>query len=242
MAAEDPENRRLGFRRRDQTPMSRDDLAAPGGPEDDAFSPKEVESEHERGPYAAPPQADDTRDSGSTEAQPPDVLRDARPERRADLPASRGGDAGSGSAPEHREGHGSRDQPDDPRPLEDTVDRLVPLVLARIENQQHLHLPISVPSGAALAELKTSDPKAYRFWFKEVKKQLEHERAMERAPFEVPAKVSRSGQVFGLAAVVVMAALVAFVAYLDHPWLAGVLGVLDFVGLAAVFARSRPPE
>jgi len=116
------------------------------------------------------------------------------------------------------------------------------LVWAKIENQQHLHLPVSIPEGKALQELKQQDRKAYKFWFREIKRQAAHERWMEKAPFRTPARLARTGQFFGLAAVAVMAVLVAYVAYLDHPWLAGVLGVLDFVGLAAIFANTDDPH
>lgn len=210
-------------------------------PRDERFSPEEVISDHERATDSSPSSAEHSRPSEREEAPPlPDGESDARPQRSDDLPNDEGRDARSRSSSDvvrnDRKDHGR----DEPNKLEDTAERVLPLVLAKID--QHTHLPIQVPNVDALEELKRRDPKAYRFWFKQIRKQQAHEMWMEKAPFRTPATVSRNGQIAGLLAVAVMACLVAYVAYLDHPWLAGVLGVLDFVGLAAIFAKGDDPQ
>lgn len=61
---------------------------------------------------------------------------------------------------------------------------------------------------------------------------------MEKAPLRLPYDLARRGQWFGLLALVFMLGLTGYAIYADHPWVAGILGVLDFVGIVLAFQRS----
>lgn len=109
--------------------------------------------EHERtSPDSAPARG------ASDEGRP---TRRERPEWRQDLPGDQPGDRRGRNV--ERVGSGELGgQEDDsaealePEVIEDEVDRLLPTILAKIE--QHLHLPIQPPDPDALAKLKREEP------------------------------------------------------------------------------------
>ncbi|KAB2809278.1 hypothetical protein F9L07_19750 [Pimelobacter simplex] len=113
------------------------------------------------------------------------------------------------------------------------AERIAPLVLAQI--QQHLHLPIQVPDGEALASLKRNDPAAHRMWLKQVKKEMGHHRWMQSAEYRMPLRVMISAHVMALIALVVLAGLAGYALYLDHVWLAGIFGGLDVAAIVGLF-------
>ena len=104
--------------------------------------------------------------------------------------------------------------------------------------QAHLHLPMQVPDGAALAELKKNDPAAHRMWLKQVERQMEHQRFMESAGYKMPLKVMQSAHRAALTALVVVALIAGIAIWLDRPWLAALFGVIDLVGIVAIFIGS----
>lgn len=63
-----------------------------------------------------------------------------------------------------------------------------------------------------------------------------------RAPYEIPARYTRRGQWLGLTAVLASLAVVAYAIFANEPWIAGILGTLDLVALAAVFGSNRTPR
>lgn len=59
-----------------------------------------------------------------------------------------------------------------------------------------------------------------------------------RAPYEIPREFARRGQNYGLAAVLASLIVVCYAIYANEPWIAGVLGTIDLVALAAVFGQG----
>jgi len=75
-----------------------------------------------------------------------------------------------------------------------------------------------------------------------MERQHEHDLAMERASVERPGKIATRGQYLAVVVVVSVLALAGYALYLHEPWLAGVLGAIDLIGLAAVFNVSNRPD
>jgi cadmium resistance protein CadD (predicted permease) len=74
------------------------------------------------------------------------------------------------------------------------------------------------------------------------KKQADHQIWQARAIVRQPFLLASLGQWLGLVAVLSVLVLAGFVAYQGHGLVAGVLGVVDIIGLAAVFQGRRRPE
>lgn len=148
--------------------------------------------------------------------------------RRARNDAAKPADAAGAQLPGGREGT-------DPQ----LVERLTANVLAQINSEHHLHLPLALPDAAELSNLRERDPEAHAVWLRLVEKRAEHDMWMERAPYELPAAVAKRGQMLGLIAVIAVLMLAAYCAYLGHRWLAGILTGIDIIGLAAVFSNSH---
>jgi hypothetical protein len=96
---------------------------------------------------------------------------------------------------------------------------------------------MQMPDAAALAELKRADPQAHKMWLREVKSQLRHQRFMESARYRMPMRVILATNLAAVVALLILSAMVGYVAYLDHAWLAAFLGALDFVGVVGLFLR-----
>lgn len=79
-------------------------------------------------------------------------------------------------------------------------------------------------------------------WLREVKSQLAHQRFMESARYRMPLRVILATNIAAVVALLILSAMVGFIAYLDHPWLAAFLGALDFVGIVGLFLRVMRDE
>ena len=84
--------------------------------------------------------------------------------------------------------------------------------------------------------LREHAPELYRIQLDALDRQSKEEAQARRAAWEVPAEYTRRGQMLGFSAVVLTLVLVGVALWMDHPWIAGVIGALDVVALAAVFA------
>jgi hypothetical protein len=105
-----------------------------------------------------------------------------------------------------------------------------------IKNELHLHT--SQYSVQELRELRELDVRAYELQLRRMERQHEHDLAMERASVERPGKFATRGQYLALLVVLGVLALAAYALYEHEPWLSGVLGAIDLIGLAAVFNSS----
>jgi hypothetical protein len=164
-----------------------------------------------------------------------------RPARDSDLPRDGGPNAGPDADALARDLSS-----DGPGPGRDTLDKLVSLVLARIEHHQNIHLPEQAPNAAQLEELKRRAPEAYDLWIDTTRKRVDHDIWRSRKAVRQPYLLGTVGQVFALVAVLAVLCLAGLAFYLDHPWAGAFLGIVDIIGLAAVFnnnqgRRQNPP-
>ena len=109
--------------------------------------------------------------------------------------------------------------------------------IQNIKNELHLHAPQF--SVQELRELREFDPQAYVLQLRRMERQHEHDLAMGRAAVERPGKIATRGQYLALLVVLSVLALAGYAVYMHEPWLAGVLGAIDLIGLAAVFNVSN---
>jgi hypothetical protein len=167
-----------------------------------------------------------------------------RPQRRGDIRGDAGTDAGPGTSPSV--GDLPRSKPADDR---DDIERIAALVVAQITQHRHhhIHLPEQPPNADQLAELKAKAPEAYDLWIETTRKRADHDIWQSQKAVRQPYLLASLGQWLGLAAVLSVLVLADLAVYLDHPWVGGILGVIDVIGLAAVFngnqwRRREPPQ
>lgn len=97
-----------------------------------------------------------------------------------------------------------------------------------------------MPNAEAMAALREKDPKGHKVWLKQVSKQMSHQRFMESAHFRMPLRVIICSQAAALISLVVIAVLAGYALYLDRPWIASALAVLDLGAIMRVFTGWRP--
>lgn len=89
-------------------------------------------------------------------------------------------------------------------------------------------------------------PEVYELWIETTRKRSDHELWQSRKAVRQPYLLASLGQWLGLVAVLAVLVLAGYVAHEGHGVVAGVLGVVDIVGLAAVFngtqGRRRTPQ
>lgn len=107
--------------------------------------------------------------------------------------------------------------------------------MAQIQQHQHIYLPDQTPNAAQLEELKQRAPEAYELWLETTRKRVEHDIWRSRAAIRQPYRLASLGQWLALLAVTLVLVLAGYALYSGHGTVAGVLGVVDIIGLAAVF-------
>jgi predicted lipid-binding transport protein (Tim44 family) len=111
--------------------------------------------------------------------------------------------------------------------------------LAQIQQHQHIYLPDQTPNAAQLEELKQRAPEAYELWLETTRKRVDHDIWRSQKAIRQPYLLASLGQWLGLLAVLAVLVLAGFVAHEGHGVVAGVLGVIDIIGLAAVFNGNQ---
>lgn len=83
-------------------------------------------------------------------------------------------------------------------------------------------------------------------WIETTRKRADHDIWQSQKTVRQPYLLASLGQWLGLAAVLSVLVLAGLAVYLDYPWVGGILGVIDVIGLAAVFngnpVRRREPR
>lgn len=115
-----------------------------------------------------------------------------------------------------------------------TAQQLTQQVLALIQ-ENHLHAPIVLPNPKELAHLRDDAPEIYDLYVKAVATQIKDESYTRRAPFEIPDRFTRRGQYLGFLSVLASLGIVAYAIHTGHTLIAGIIGALNLVALAAVF-------
>lgn len=115
-----------------------------------------------------------------------------------------------------------------------TAQKIGQQVLALIQ-EEHMHAPIVLPDPKELADLRNDAPEIYALYVKAVDTQIKDESYTRRAPFEIPDRFTRRGQYLGFVSVLASLGVVAYALYTNNPLIAGIIGALNLVALAAVF-------
>ncbi|WP_161925913.1 hypothetical protein [Gordonia crocea] len=150
------------------------------------------------------------------------------------------GDAGSSAPATSEDDHGSvlgsgLDDVGDP----EVVDRIASIVLARVEQNLHVHLneldQLAPETVEQLRILRESAPEVYQMWVRTTEQKLNDDSINGRRLVRQPYRLASLGQILGLVAVLGVLVLAGYAVHAGSPILAGVLGVVDIIGLAAVF-------
>lgn len=100
-------------------------------------------------------------------------------------------------------------------------------------------MPEQAPNADQLAELNAKAHEAYALWIETIRLRNEHEIWQSRKAIRQPYLLALTGQSFGLVAVLAVLALAAYAVHEGSVILAGVLGVVDIIGVAAVFNGNQ---
>jgi hypothetical protein len=178
-------------------------------------------------------------DGSEGPVEEPEGLPDRRglPDRSqgaGDVRGDAGLDAGSGSPADVGDLLGDQSGNVSPE-----IANFAALVLAQISQHQHFHLAAQVPDADQLAELKAKVPEAYDLWIESTRKRTDHEIWQSRKSVRQPYLLATLGQWLGLVAVIAVLILAGVALTYGHGVVAGVLGVVDIIGLAAVFNGNQ---
>lgn len=114
-------------------------------------------------------------------------------------------------------------------------------ILALIQ-ENHLHLPLLTPDMGKLERMREATPEFYQVYLEAVRNEIESAKVERTAPYLVPERYARRGQIFGLIATLVMMGVATYCVYLGSTVLAGVFGTIDLVALIAVFGANQKPQ
>lgn len=162
------------------------------------------------------------------------VRPDGSQELSSDEAAAPGGAAQNPGPVAARLGEHSHESEDRGAAEEEAAQQIGQQVLAFIQ-ENHLHAPIVLPDTKELAHLRSDAPEIYALYVKAVDTQIEDESYTRRAPFEIPDRFTRRGQYLGFLSVLTSLGVVAYAIHTGHTLIAGIIGALNLVALAAVF-------
>lgn len=128
---------------------------------------------------------------------------------------------------------------DDPK-----VERIANLVFAQVENklEQHLHTQMELPPADQAAELREKAPEVYKAWVAIARQKADTEAYVQRAQYEVPAHLARTGRPWALAALVLVLVLCGYIASLGGAgkYVGGILAAVDLVTMVGMFMGLAP--
>lgn len=127
---------------------------------------------------------------------------------------------------------------------EGEVEHIASLVIARIENklEQHLHTQMEMPSADQAAELRDRAPEVYQAWIDIARQKAETEAFIQRAQYEVPERLARTGRPWALGALILVLVFCGYVASLGRTgiYVAGIIAALDLATMIGLFFGFRP--
>ena len=99
---------------------------------------------------------------------------------------------------------------------EGEVEQIASLVFARIENklEQHLHTQMEMPASQQAAELRDKAPEVYQAWIDIARQKADTEAYIQRAQYEVPERLARTGRPWAISALVLVLGFCGYVASL----------------------------
>jgi hypothetical protein len=131
------------------------------------------------------------------------------------------------------------------RPADDAgdVEHIASLVFARIENklEQHLHTQMEMPSADQAAELRDRAPEVYQAWIDIARQKADTEAYIQRAQYEVPERLARTGRPWAFGALVLVLVFCGYVASLGRTgiYVAGIIAALDLATMLGLFFGFR---
>lgn len=133
----------------------------------------------------------------------------------------------------------------EPAPVvEESVEKLVQVVLARFEQkfEQHLHVPIYMPDVNELADMRERTPEAYAAWVRMTEQRAATENHMDRAEYDQPFIIATRGQRYGIVALVLVLVFCGYIATLGTAGtvIGGILATIDIVAIIAQLMGSKP--
>jgi hypothetical protein len=124
------------------------------------------------------------------------------------------------------------------------VEQIASLVFARIENklEQHLHTQMEMPSADQAADLRDRAPEIYQTWIEIARQKADTEAYVQRAQYEVPERLARTGRPWALAALLVVLGFCGYVASLGGAglYIGGIVAAIDLVTMLGLFFGFRP--
>lgn len=124
------------------------------------------------------------------------------------------------------------------------VERIANLVFAQVENklEQHLHTQMELPPADQAAQLRDKAPEVYNAWIEIARQKADTEAFVQRAQYDVPASLARTGRPWALVALVVVFVFCGYIASLGGPgiYVAGIIGAIDLVTMLGLFMGARP--
>jgi hypothetical protein len=135
--------------------------------------------------------------------------------------------------------------PDDQEPADNgEVEHIANIVLARIENklEQHLHTQMEMPSADQAADLRERAPEVYHAWIDIARQKADTEDYIQRAQYEVPASLARSGRPWALVALVLVLGFCGYVVSLRGAgiYVGGIVAAFDLAAMLGLFFGYRP--
>lgn len=166
-----------------------------------------------------------------------------RPGGLDDLPANAGDDATASTTQEHQPDSGGREHS---RFLGDQLAEELsdnPVLFTQVTahlQENHLHLPLLSPDHERMVRMRADTPELYEVYVQAIASQLHADEVARTLPYIAPPRAVFRGQVLGLIAVVAVLFFAGYLAYVNHPWTAGLVAGVDIAALASVFvARGR---
>jgi hypothetical protein len=142
--------------------------------------------------------------------------------------------------PVHDDDAGSSEEAESP----EEVEQIANLVFARIENklEQHLHTQMELPSADQAAELREKAPELYQEWIRIAGIKADTEAFTQRAQYEVPERLARTGRPWAFAALVIVLGFCGYVMTFGGAavYIAGIIAALDLVTMLSLFMGFRP--
>jgi hypothetical protein len=124
------------------------------------------------------------------------------------------------------------------------VEHIVSLVFARIENklEQHLHTQMEMPPAEQAAELRERAPEVYRAWIDIARQKADTEDYVQRAQYQVPENLARSGRPWALGALVLVLCFCGYVVSLRGAgiYVGGIVAAFDLAAMLGLFFGYRP--
>jgi len=124
------------------------------------------------------------------------------------------------------------------------VDLLAGLVYEKVSERIGHRLDVAgeMPSVEEAVALRERAPELYDLWLRIAQERAATGNYVQRAPYQVPERLAQAGRPRALSALVVVLAFCGYLAWLGGPgpYIAGLIAVVDLIGMLSLFFGLRP--